>query len=381
MSAWILPDHISDVLPCEAQNIERIRRNMLDKAFSYGYELVMPPLFEYLDSLLTGTGKSLDLQTFKLVDQISGKTLGLRADMTQQVARIDAHLLNRKGVVRLCYCGPVVHTWPDRPHSTREPLQLGAEIYGHAGMEADLEAVELSLACLSVGDLPNITVDFADVRIVSCLLSASNITDNNKISHIYAALAAKDASELFSLTQDLSSNLREAFLELLQLYGDERVLLEAGKVFENFSEIRIFLSKLKWLAERIENAKISFDLSDLRGYTYYSGMRFSIYADKAKDALVRGGRYDKVGAAYGRDRPAAGFSLDLKQIVAVMPENFPKAGIRSFWGESKDLRKAVNVLRSQGETVVCSMPGKSTDEIQCDRELIYINGHWVVQTL
>ena len=381
MSAWILPDHISDILPCEAQNIERIRRNMLDKAFSYGYELVMPPLFEYLDSLLTGTGKSLDLQTFKLVDQISGKTLGLRADMTQQVARIDAHLLNRKGVVRLCYCGPVVHTWPDRPHSTREPLQLGAEIYGHAGIEADLEAVELSLACLSVGDLPNITVDFADVRIVSCLLSASNITDSNKISHIYAALAAKDASELFSLTRDLSSNLREAFLELLQLYGDERVLSEAGKVFEKFSEIRIFLSKLKWLAERIENAKISFDLSDLRGYTYYSGMRFSIYADKAKDALVRGGRYDKVGAAYGRDRPAAGFSLDLKQIVAVMPENFPKAGIRSFWGESKDLRKAVNVLRSQGETVVCSMPGKSTDEIQCDRELIYINGHWVVQTL
>jgi len=195
MSAWVLPDHIADVLPSEARNIEELRRGLLDTARSYGYELVMPPLLEHLESLLTGTGEALDLQTFKLVDQISGRMLGLRADTTQQVARIDAHLLNRKGVTRLCYCGPVLHTWPDRPHATREPLQFGAEIYGHAGVEADLEALELARACLSVAGVRGITVDLADVRIVRALLKGV-VVDADMQRQIFAALAAKDASEL-----------------------------------------------------------------------------------------------------------------------------------------------------------------------------------------
>ena len=189
MSAWVLPDHIADVLPSEARHIEELRRGLLDTARSYGYELVMPPLLEHLDSLLTGTGEALDLQTFKLVDQLSGRSLGLRADTTQQVARIDAHLLNRKGVTRLCYCGPVLHTRPDRPHATREPLQFGAEIYGHPGMEADIEAVQLSLECLRGAHVQDVSVDLADVRIVRSLLAGVPVGWQT-LGRVHGALAA-----------------------------------------------------------------------------------------------------------------------------------------------------------------------------------------------
>ena len=382
MSAWVLPDHIADVLPPEAKHIEHLRRKMLDKACSYGYELVIPPLVEHLDSLLTGTGEALDLQTFKLVDQVSGRMLGVRADTTQQVARIDAHLLNRQGVVRLCYCGPVLHTWPERPHSTREPLQFGAEIYGYAGMEADLESVELALACLTVAGIANPTVDFADIRIVSCLLADAHVKPH-EICDIHAALAGKDVAALSALTRNFPSSSRDGLLALLQLYGDEGVLVEAEKALKGTPAVSKVLSNLRWLAGRIEGVKVSFDLADLRGYAYYSGGRFAIYADGAKDALVRGGRYDEVGAAFGRNRPAAGFSLDLKQLVTAAPLNLYKSGIRSSWGESSVLREMIDELRSQGETVVCEMPGNnnSMDEVPCDRELAYVNGHWVVQAL
>lgn len=382
MSAWVLPDHIADILPSEAKHIEMLRRKMLDKAWSYGYEMVMPPLIEHVDSLLTGTGKTLDLQTFKLVDQISGKMLGLRADTTQQVARIDAHLLNRKGTVRLCYCGPVLHTWPDRPRSTREPLQLGAEIYGHPGIEAELEAVELSLEFLKIGNFSKIIVDFADVRIVRRLLSVSGIADVREISEIYAALAAKDATELSSLTKNFPLEARSAILALLQIYGDEKVLSEAEKILKKFPELIKLISNLRWFVKRIKNAKVSFDLADIQGYMYYSGIRFALYAEEAENALVRGGRYDEVGAAFGRNRPAAGFSLDLKQIAAALPASFRRTAIRSLWGDSVDLLEAIAVLRAAGETVICAMPGsKSEDEDFCDRELVSINGQWVVQTL
>ena len=382
MSAWVLPDHIADVLPDEARHIEELRRGMLDTACSYGYELVMPPLVEHLDSLLTGTGEALDLQTFKLVDQISGRMLGLRADTTQQVARIDAHLLNREGVVRLCYCGPVVHTWPDKPHATREPLQLGAEIYGHAGIEADLEAIELALACLKVASVADVSVDLADVRIVSSLLAGTG-ADPSLVRDIHASLAAKDASELNSLTRNFPSNSREGLLALLQLYGDARVLAEAEKALQGTPAVSNVLSNLKWLAECIDGAKVSFDLADLRGYTYYSGVRFALYSPALRDALVRGGRYDEVGAAFGRNRPAAGFSLDLKQLVCAAPAQPRKAAVRAPWGESADARAAIAALRLQGETVVCAMPGSSNeiDEFCCDRELAYVNGHWAVKAI
>ena len=382
MSAWVLPDHIADVLPAEARHIEDLRRGMLETACSYGYELVMPPLVEHLESLLTGTGEALSLQTFKLVDQISGRMLGLRADTTQQVARIDAHLLNRQGVVRLCYCGSVLHTWPDKPHATREPLQLGAEIYGYAGIEADLEAIELALACLKVASVANVSVDLADVRIVSSLLAHTG-AGHSLVGDIHVALAAKDASELAALTRNFPAPSREGLLALLQLYGDAGVLVEAEKALRGTPAVGQVLANLKWLAARIEGAQVSFDLADLRGYAYYSGVRFALYSPALRDALVRGGRYDEVGAAFGRNRPAAGFSLDLKQLVAAAPAHPRKAAVRAPWGASADARAAIAALRSQGETVVCAMPGSSNeiDEFCCDRELVCVNGHWTVKAI
>ncbi|KQB58041.1 MULTISPECIES: ATP phosphoribosyltransferase regulatory subunit [Acidovorax] len=382
MSAWVLPDHIADVLPSEARHIEELRRGLLDTARCYGYELVMPPLLEHLESLLTGTGEALDLQTFKLVDQLSGRSMGLRADTTPQVARIDAHLLNRKGVTRLCYCGPVLHTRPDRPHATREPLQFGAEIFGHAGLEADLEALQLARECLRIANVPSTTIDLADVRIVRNLLAGVSV-NVQVLSGIHAALAAKDAAELAALTRDFPVESREGLLALLQLYGDQGVLIEAQKAFQRFPGISQVLSNLNWLASRLEGAAVTFDLADLRGYAYYSGARFAIYAPGASDALVRGGRYDEVGAVFGRNRPAAGFSLDIKQVVGVVSPRALKAAIRAPWGESDEVNAAIAELRTSGETVVCVLPGHESevDEFHCDRELVQIAGRWVVQAV
>lgn len=382
MSAWVLPDHIADVLPSEARHIEELRRGLLDTARCYGYELVMPPLMEHLESLLTGTGEALDLQTFKLVDQLSGRSMGLRADTTPQVARIDAHLLNRKGVTRLCYCGPVLHTRPDRPHATREPLQFGAEIYGHSGVEADLEALQLARECLRVAEVRDTTVDLADVRIVRSLLVGINVGPQ-LLSAIHAALAAKDAQELKALTREFPAQAREGLLALLQLYGDSAVLLEAEKALKGIAGVPGVLSNLKWLASRLEGAAVTFDLADLRGYAYYSGARFAIYARGVSDALVRGGRYDEVGAVFGRNRPAAGFSLDIKQVVSVVPPRALKAAIRAPWGEGADVNAAISELRSAGETVVCVLPGHGSevDEFHCDRELVQVAGRWVVQAV
>jgi len=263
MSAWVLPDHIADVLPSEARHIEELRRELLDTARGYGYELVMPPLLEHLESLLTGTGEALDLQTFKLVDQLSGRLLGLRADTTPQVARIDAHLLNRPGVTRLCYCGPVLHTRPDRPHATREPLQFGAEIYGHAGLEADLEALLLALDCLKAARVQDLTVDLADARIVRSLLEGVDATPA-ELARIHAALAAKDASELADLTRDFPADTRQGLTALVSLYGDEAVLREAQTALPGSPAIREALANLQWLAGHLQGASISFDLADLR---------------------------------------------------------------------------------------------------------------------
>lgn len=383
-SSWQLPDHIADVLPSEARHIEEIRRLWLDTARSYGYELVMPPLLEHIESLLTGTGEALDLQTFKLVDQLSGRTLGLRADTTPQVARIDAHLLNRNGVARLCYCGPVLHTRADQPFATREPLQLGAEIYGHAGLEADLESQMLALQGLKVSGIEDLNVDMADVRIVNSLLQGATIAPQI-LNQIHAALAAKDASELCSLTasiKNLSAASRDGLQSLLQLYGDVNVLNEAEKALKGNEHVHQALLNLKWLAAHVgAHAKVGFDLADLRGYAYYSGTRFAIYGHGRE--LVRGGRYDEVGAVFGRNRPAAGFSLDLKELVSVLPPRPLKAAVRAPWAENSELSAAIATLRAAGDTVTCVLPGHEheVNEFDCDRELIYSNGQWRVAML
>ena len=382
MSAWVLPDHFADVLPSEARHIEELRRDLLDIARGYGYELVMPPLLEHLESLLTGAGEALDLQTFKLVDQLSGRMMGLRADSTPQVARIDAHLLNRQGVTRLCYCGPVLHTRPGGPHATREPLQFGAEIYGHGGLEADLEALQLALDCLRAARVQAPSVDMADARIVKALLEGVAL-EGDLLARVHAALAAKDGSELRDLTRDFPASSRQGLLALIELYGDEEVLIEAQKALAPLPAVRQALLNLKWLADHLDGVRLSFDLADLRGYSYYTGARFSIYAQGANDALVRGGRYDEVGAVFGRNRPAAGFSLDIKSLVAVLAARPLRAAIRAPWRDLPDLRAAVAALRAQGQTVVCVLPGHEAqvEEFHCDRELIQVAGQWVVQAV
>jgi ATP phosphoribosyltransferase regulatory subunit len=387
MSAWVLPDHIADVLPSEARHIEELRRELLDTARGYGYELVMPPMLEHLESLLTGTGEALDLQTFKLVDQLSGRMLGLRADTTPQVARIDAHLLNRQGVTRLCYCGPVLHTRPDRPHATREPLQFGAEIYGHAGLEADLEALLLALDCLKATKVDPLTVDMADARIVRSLLSGVGMSPV-QLAQVHAALAIKDATELASLTREFPAATREALRALIGLYGDAKVLAEAARVLPRSPLIQQALEHLQWLSGHVDGARIRFDLADLRGYAYYSGVRFGIYTPGASDALVRGGRYDEVGAVFGRNRPAVGFSLDVRELVGVAAKRQLKAAIRAPWldtgPDATELRARIAALRSEGETVVCVLPGHESevDEFHCDRELARdAAGRWAVRAL
>ena len=382
MSAWVLPDHIADVLPSEARRIEELRRKLLDTARGYGYELVMPPLLEHLESLLTGTGEALDLLTFKLVDQLSGRMMGLRADTTQQVARIDAHLLNRQGVARLCYCGPVLHTRPDRPHATREPLQFGAEIYGHAGIEADQEALLLALDCLQSAGVQDASVDLGDARIARLLLAGTQANASTLV-RVHGALATKDRSELADATRDLPAHARDGLLALLELYGDAAVLDEAARVLGDVPQMAAVLAQLKQLASQVQGAKVSFDLADLRGYAYYSGARFAIYVPGASDALVRGGRYDEVGAVFGRNRPAAGFSLDLRELVAVAPARPLRAAIRAPWSDAPVLRQAIAQLRAQGETVVCVLPGAASeiDEFLCDRELVNLAGQWTVQPI
>jgi ATP phosphoribosyltransferase regulatory subunit len=382
MSAWVLPDHIADVLPSEARHIEEIRRDLLDMARCYGYELVMPPLMEHLESLLSGTGEALDLQTFKLVDQLSGRMMGLRADSTPQVARIDAHLLNRQGVTRLCYCGPVLHTRPSSPHATREPLQFGAEIYGHMGLEADLEILTLSLDALKVAHVGALGVDMADARIVNSLLRDLELQADHILA-IHAALAAKDASELRLLLRQAPAALAQALVELVHLYGDHTVLDEARQILPKSIEIDLALIQLKWLAGHVDGASVSFDLADLRGYAYYSGAMFSVYAPGASDAIARGGRYDEVGKVFGRKRPAVGFSLDIKALTAVAGARPLRAAIRAPWGEALDLRAAIAALRRQGETVVCVLPGHESenDEFHCDRELRCAAGQWIVKSI
>lgn len=386
MSAWVLPDHIADVLPSEARHIEELRRTLLDTARGYGFELVMPPLLEHLDSLLTGTGEALGLQTFQLVDQLSGRPLGLRADTTPQAARIDAHLLNRRGVARLCYCGPVVHTRPAAPHATREPLQLGAELFGHAGPEADLEVLLLAMDCLGAANITGVTVDLADARILRGILAGVSLSAAETHA-LHAAVAAKDLASVRTLTASFAPNVRNALIALVQLYGDQGVLADAEKWLQPFAGAHKALSHLKWLADHLHlhdpALAIGFDLADLRGYAYYSGARFSVYAPGASDALLRGGRYDEVGAVFGRNRPAVGFSVDLKALAASTPPRPLRAAIRANWQDSGSQRAAISALRAQGETVVCMLPGHETelDEFDCDRALREVAGRWVVEPI
>ncbi len=380
MPNWLLPENIADVLPSEARKIEELRRRVLDLFRTYGYELVMPPMLEYIESLLTGTGHDLDLRTFKLVDQLSGRTMGLRADITPQVARIDAHLLNRAGITRLCYAGNVLHTRPAGFRTTRELIQVGAEIYGHAGLEADLEIQELMLAALDAAGIGGVRLDLCHAGVLDVLMHNAPELRGSEDA-VFAALETKDVPELRDLTANVPAPIRDAFLALPTLYGDISVIAQARKVLPADPAIRSALDDLEALARQLRGAEVNVDLSDLRGYHYHSGVMFAAYVPGLPNAVARGGRYDKVGEAFGRARPATGFSLDLREVAAMSPIEVRAHAVRAPWETDPALRDAIAALRAQGEIVIQALPGHpgDQDEFACDRQLIRVDGAWRVE--
>lgn len=386
---WLLPESLADILPTEARRIEDLRRGLLDLFRTYGFELVAPPLVEYIDSLLTGGGTGLNLRTSKLVDQLSGRTLGIRADMTTQVTRIDAHLLNRAGVTRLCYCGPVLHARPAGLLSSRELLQIGAEIFGHAGIEADLEIIRLALESTRLAGLHTVRLDVCHAGLVRSLIEADSAAAT-RADEIMALLRDKDLpgiADLASGEYKLKSETVAALSALPLLYGDASVIASARKQLPPLPGVTSALDTLEKLLSALDDVSVGVDLADVGTYGYHSGVTFSVYAEGWHDALVQGGRYDNVGRAFGRARPATGFSLDLRKLAGGLMPAAPAPAIRApvaaDFAQDVSLRQAMHALRQAGEIVVQVFPGEQTthDEFVFDRELVESHGQWVVQVV
>ena len=382
MTRWALPEYIADVLPVEAARVEYLRRALLDAFRAHGYELVMPPLLEYVDSLMTGTGHDMELRTFKLVDQLSGRTMGLRADITPQAARIDAHLLNRAGVARLAYCGTVLHTLPQGLNATREPLQIGAELYGHAGIEADVEIQNLLLHALQIAGLTQVRFDVGHVGVFRALADMAAL-DEARAEALFARLQAKDLPALRAATIGIAAPVRDALLLLPRLYGGVEVLERAARELPQDPRITAALNELRGLTAQMRGAEVSIDLAELRGYQYHSGVVFAAYCAGVPNAIARGGRYDEVGKSFGRARPATGFSLDLKELASVAPGTRGAGAILAPMDTDPALRGKIATLRSAGGVVVAALPGHDKHSWQppCDRELVQRGGVWAVEKI
>lgn len=376
---WLLPEHIADALPHEAAQIERLRRVILDLFRVHGYELVLPPLLEHLDSLLSGSAADLSLRTFKLVDQLSGRTLGVRADMTPQVTRIDAHLLNRQGLTRLCYCGSVLHTLPAALGASREPIQLGAELYGFSGVEADIEAIRLLAATLGAAGAPASRIDISHVGIFRALACAAQLDVDHEASILHF-LQTKDTPGLHEECAALTEPYRSALLRLPELYGGTEVLARAHHELPVLPEITQALESMQRVQLALPKLPLSFDLADLRGYHYHNGIVFSAYHARFSSALAAGGRYDGAGKAFGRARPATGFSMDLREVARLTEHEKPAAAILAPYAAFDiELTEKIAALRAQGEIVVELLPGESSVEGPfCDRHLAQKDGQWLV---
>ncbi|WP_374243294.1 ATP phosphoribosyltransferase regulatory subunit [Zoogloea sp.] len=382
MLRWVLPEYIQDALPAEAAKLEDLRRRLLDAFRLNGYQLVAPPLLEYLESLLTGAGQDLNLKTLKLVDQLSGRTMGVRADITPQVARIDAHLLNRKGVARLCYCGSVAHAVPSCLTATREPLQLGAEIYGHAGIEADAEVIRLLAETLQIAGVGTSRIDLGHVGLFKALAAKAGLLPEQEEA-LFDCLQAKDLPGLQDLLRDVTGASRAALFALPTLYGGVEVLARAREIMPADPEIQTALADLEALATRLAGLPISFDLADLRGYHYHSGVVFAAYGGNSPVALALGGRYDSVGRAFGRGRPATGFSLDLRELALQVADPALPGSILARDSAEQGFADAVAGLRAAGESVTIELPGHEGTwrEAGCDRRLVLRGGAWQVEPL
>ena len=382
MPNWLLPENIQDMLPDEAWRIEGMRRDVLELLRLSGYQLVSPPLLEYAESLLINDSADMDLRSFKLVDQLSGRTLALRADITPQVARIDAHLLNRQGVTRLSYAGSVLHTQPSGLMRTREPLQIGAELYGHGGLESDLEVQRLMLQSLALLGIQGVHLDLGHVAVFRALVQGAAI-DSDLEAALFNALQHKDVPSLKGLVAGLPKAVQAALLVLPELYGGVEVLQRARQVLPGsthaaLDELERAATQLQPLAEHV-----GIDLAELRGYHYHSGMVFAAYHAGSHDAIAVGGRYDDVGKSFGRARPATGFSMDLRQLHGLLNKQTMPMGILAPHKNDAALDKAVAQLRGQGQAVVVDLLGIPSHraELNCDRELVLRDGAWVVEEI
>ena len=376
---WLLPEYLADALPFEAARIEQQRRSVLDLFRAHGYELVMPPLIEYLDSLLTGSGHDLKLRTFKLVDQVSGRTLGVRADMTPQVARIDAHLLNRQGTTRLCYCDSVLHTMPASISASREPIQIGAELYGHAGHEADLEVIRLMANALCAAGAAASRIDIGHVGIFRALAEDAGL-DAEQLDTALSLLQGKDVPGLQDFCAALPKSRRAAFLQLPTLYGGAEILDRAAAVLPALPAIEKAIATLRSVAAALPELPLSFDLADLRGYHYHNGLVFAAYHPGNASAVALGGRYDGAGAAFGRARPATGFSMDLRLVAQLVGGDEGAGAIVAPAGGDSALAAEVARLRAAGEIVIELLPGEGIPEgPRCTRRLVASGGKWTIE--
>lgn len=382
MRHWILPEHIEDQLPEEAAKVEHLRRRLLDLFASHGYELVSPPLLEHIESLLTGTGHDLDLRTFKLVDQLSGRMLGVRADITPQVARIDAHLLNRQGVTRLCYAGSVLHTQPSGLGRTREPVQIGAELYGHAGVESDAEIQGLMVRALECAGVRDVHLDLGHVSIFRALIAEAGL-DTAREAELFQALQSKDVPCLRELLVGLPKVHADAFLLLPALYGDAGVLAQARRALPALPRIGEALGQLEMLCAALHGSvPVRVDLAELRGYHYHSGVVFAAYTSGFANALALGGRYDEVGVAFGRARAATGFSMDLRELAAVSPLTVSRRVVLAPYApEDSALAALIQQARAAGDVVKVEFPGdeRHRAEGRHDAAIVLREGRWRIE--
>ncbi|MEN8106392.1 MAG: ATP phosphoribosyltransferase regulatory subunit [Pseudomonadota bacterium] len=386
---WLLPEGIEEVLPPSAWRLECARRELLDMFSCWGYELIMPPFIEYLESLLTATGNDLDLQTFKLTDQLTGRLMGVRADMTPQAARIDAHPLKREAPSRLCYLGTVLRTRSDGFAASRSPLQVGAELFGHAGIESDVEILSLVLETLSLLSIADVHIDMGHVGIYRGLAKEAGL-DRQQEAELFDALQRKACTEIDAIlaASTASDVQRQRLAALAELNGGPEILVTARERLAGAGEeVIAALDNLCAIADAMQaragDAALYFDLAEVCAYNYQTGMSFAVFVPGRGQEIARGGRYDDIGQVFGRARPATGFSTDLKTLMDLSQRDFaiPAAAIMAPADNDPGLIAAVSTLRSEGERVIAALPGQQGDVtvMGCDRKLVNDNGNWTVK--